>query len=149
VTIHNRKLKTLTFTVGTAPDEEQFQCQVKTWNIENNTEDGEKLYSYCGPGSEGEAREEADPDYALTWEGYSDWRDNGISDWAWRHDGEEVAFRVDHHPDIAAEHKAWSGTVKVKAPTVGGEARTTEMSSFAWPIIGKPDYHPNGGESTT
>jgi len=148
VTIHNRKLKILTLRLGTAPDEIEVQCQLKTFTINNNTDDGEKLYSYCGPGTEGEAREEADPDYSLTGELYADWRDNGISDFAWRHDGETMDFRVDHHPDIAAEHKAWSGQLKVKAPSVGGDARTTEMTSIEWPIIGKPDYHPNGGEST-
>lgn len=148
MTIHNRKLKIITFTVGEAPDEETFQCQTKTWNINNNTDPGEKLYSFCGPGAEGEAREDSDPDYELALEMYSDWRDNGFSDWAWRHDGETVTWRIDHHPDIAAEHKAFGGTLKVMCPSVGGEARTTEMSSVTWPIIGRPDYYPNGGTST-
>lgn len=136
MTIHLRKLKTITFTAGGIP----FQCQVKTWNLANNTEDGEKVFAFCGPGPEGEAREETDPDYALEMEFYSDWRSGGISDWAWTHDGETVPFVLEHHPDIPAEHVTWTGSLIVKAPNVGGEARTTEMTEATWQCIGKPDY---------
>lgn len=147
MTIHNRKLKTLTLRFGTAPDEEEFQCQVKNWVLDPGDQEGEVLYSYCGPGTEGEAREEANPNATLQVDFYSDWRDNGVSKYLWRHRGEELAFRVDHHEDIPAEATSWSGTLKCIAPPVGGEARTTEMSSVTFPIIGEPEFHPNGAES--
>lgn len=130
---HNRRLKVIEFAIGGT----QYECQVKTWNMANNTEDGEKLYTQC---PEGETREEADPDYALELEFFADWRSDGISDFLTLHDGEIVAFQLDHHPDIAAEHVRWAGEVKLRAPNAGGEARTTEMTEVTLPVIGKPVY---------
>lgn len=133
MSIHNRKLKVIELQIGAV----EYQCQLKTWTMANNTEDGEKLYSYC---PDGEDREEAEPDYALELEFFADWRTNGISDWLTLHDQENAAFVLDHHPDIPAEHVRWSGTLRVKAPPVGGETRTTEMTSVTLQIIGKPVY---------
>ena len=92
---------------------------------------------------EGEFREEAEPDYTLTATLYSDWRSSGISTYAWQHDGETVNFRIDHHPNIAGEYVAFEGRLKIKAPNVGGDARTTEMSEISWVIIGKPTFLDN------
>jgi len=133
VTTQNRKLKLITFTLGG----NSFECQVKQWNIANNSDDGEKLYAFC---PDGEFREEAEPDYALELTFFSDWRSNGVSDYITVNDQQTVAFVLDHHPDIPAEHVRWSGNCKLKAPSVGGEARTTEMTETTAPIIGKPTY---------
>lgn len=133
MTVHNRKVKIIEFTI----DGISFECQVQTWNLANNTEDGERFYSQC---PDGEFREDAEPDYALELTFYSDWRSDGISDFLWEHDQETLDFVLDHHPDIAAEHVQWTGQVKVKAPNSGGEARTTEMTEVTLPIVGKPTY---------
>ena len=130
---HNRKVKIIEFDI----DGTQFECQVQTWNLANNTEDGEKFYSQC---PDGEFREDAEPDYALELTFFSDWRSDGISDFLWAHDQETLDFTLDHHPDIVGEHVQWTGQVKVKAPNVGGEARTTEMTEVTIPCIGKPTY---------
>jgi hypothetical protein len=81
VTVHNRKVKIITLSV----DGIQFECQVQTWNVANNTEDGERFYSQC---PDGEFREDAEPDYALELTFYSDWRSDGISDFLTVHDQE-------------------------------------------------------------
>jgi hypothetical protein len=133
VTVHNRKVKIITFTV----DGISFECQVQTWNVANNTEDGERHYAQC---PDGEFREDAEPDYALELTLYADWRSDGISDFLTAHDQELVDFQLDHHPDIVGEHVRWSGEVKLKAPNAGGEARTTEMTEVTLPITGKPVY---------
>jgi hypothetical protein len=133
VTTQNRKLKLITFTLGG----NSFECQVKQWNIANNSDDGEKLYAFC---PDGEFREEAEPDYALELTFFSDWRSNGVSDYLTVNDQQTVAFVLDHHPDLPAEHVRWSGNAKIKCPSVGGEARTTEMTEITMPIIGKPTY---------
>jgi hypothetical protein len=132
----SRKLKIITFTLAGT----QFQCQLKSWTMNNNTEDGEKFYTYCGVGAEGEFREEAEPDYSLDLTFFADWRLNGISDYLTANDQATVAFVLDHHPDIAGEFVRWSGNLKIKAPSVGGEARTTEMTETTLPCIGKPAY---------
>lgn len=131
--VHNRKIKQIQFGL----DGEQFECQVQSWTLSNNTDDGETMYTQC---PDGEFREEADPDFALEVTFFADWRSDGISDYLWAHDGETVPFVLDHHPDIPAEHVRWAGSVKLKAPNVGGEARTTEQTEVTLPIIGKPEY---------
>ena len=131
--LHNRKLKVITLDIGGTNRE----CQVSTWQMNNNSEDGAKLYSFC---PDGEAVEDTDPDYSLDLSFFSDWTPGGISDWFVLHDGETVPFQLDHHPDIVGEHVRWAGELKVKAPNVGGEVRTTETQEITLQCIGKPEY---------
>lgn len=130
---HNRRLKVITFTLAATA----FECQVKSWQLVNNTEDGERQFSFC---PDGEFYEEADPTYALELTFFSDWRSGGISDFLQANDQLAVAFVINHHPGVVGEHVRWTGTVKVKAPSVGGEARTTEMTEITLPCIGKPTF---------
>lgn len=130
---HNRKIKQIQFTV----DGTSFECQVQAWKIVNNTEDGERYFAQC---PDGEFREDGEDDYALELTLFSDWRSDGISDFLTQNDKSEVDFQIDHHPDIAAEHVRWVGTVKLRAPDAGGEARTTEMTEVTLQIKGKPVY---------
>lgn len=131
MTIHHRRLKLVEFSL----DGNNFECQLRNWTVANNTDDGERLYTFCPTG---EDREEADDDYALELEFYADWRSAGISEFLWQNDQQIVAFNIEHHPDIPAEHRRISGQVKVKAPPIGGEIRTTEMTEVTLPIIGRP-----------
>lgn len=131
--IHTRRRKIIEFALGAT----QFECQISNWNIANNTEDGDKIYSYC---PDGEDVEETDDDYALELTFWSDWRSGGLSDYLVQNDKETVAFTLDHLPDIPAEHVTWTGNCVLKAPNVGGEARTTETQEVSMRIIGKPAY---------
>jgi hypothetical protein len=115
----------------------QFECQVRSWQILNNTEDGERHFTFC---PDGEFREDADPDYALQFTFDSDWRAEGISDFLTAHDNEWVDFTLDHHPDIPGEHVRWTGRCKLRAPSVGGDARTQEVTEVTLPCEGKPVY---------
>ncbi len=132
----SRKLKTLTFRLNGL----DFQCQLKDWKLNNNTPDGERFYTYCGPGADGEMREEAEPDYALELKFFADFRVGGISDFLYANDNATATYYIDHHPDLIGEHVRWTGTCKIKAPPVGGEARTTEMTEITLPVFGKPVY---------
>jgi hypothetical protein len=129
---HNRKLKLYNLTI----DEVSFDPQLQNVTLSNNTADGDKLFGYDG----GESRTETDPDYALDLTFYADWRLDGISDFLTAHDGERLAWTGDHHPDIPAEHVRWSGFLTVKAPNVGGDVRTTEMTEITLQVEGKPVY---------
>lgn len=142
MTIHHRKLKQITFTIGDtsaspAIDEESFQCQISNWMVNNNTEDGEKIYAFC---PDGEDREEPDPDYSLDLTFFSDWTEDGISDFLQTHNQTWVDFVLDHHPDLPDEHVRWSGRCKIKAPSVGGDVRATETQTITLPIEGEPSY---------
>lgn len=131
--LHQRRIKIIEFSL----DGTQFECQVRSWTINNNTDDGEVIYTQC---PDGEGREDADPDFSLDLTFLADWRESGVSDFLWSNDGEEVDFVLDHHPDIPAEHVQWTGTVKLRAPNTGGEARATEETTVTLPLIGEPVY---------
>ena len=129
----NRKLKQIVLDVGGT----EFQAQLRQWNLNDNTSDPETFFVF-EPGEE--FVEQPDPSYSLECTFYSDWRVNGVSDWLWTHRGETVTFQLTHHPDIPAEAKIFSGQLLVKAPSVGGEVRTTEESSVTFPIVGDIVY---------
>lgn len=131
--VHHRKLKLIEFSI----DGTSFECQVNSWQVVNNTDDGERHFTFC---PDGEFREDADDDYALELKFFSDWRSEGISDFLVQNDMTEVAFQLDHHPDVVGEHVRYSGTVRIKAPSTGGDIRTTEMTEVTLPIKGKPVY---------
>lgn len=135
-TTNHRKLKLLTFMLGG----NTFQCQLQNWQLINNTEDGERFYTFCGPDETGEFREDAEPDWALQFNAFADWKLNGLSDYLTANDQVTVAFQLDHHVGIAGEQVRWTGSVKLKAPSVGGDARTTERTEITLPCIGKPTY---------
>jgi len=133
MTAHNRKLKTLTFDL----DGSEFQVQLNSWKITNGSSEGDTMYVYS---PDDEFVEDAEPAYTLEATFYSDWNAGGISDFCWIHDGETLPFTIDHHPDVALEHVRFTGSVKVKAPDVGGDVRTTETTAVSWSIVGKPVY---------
>lgn len=135
----NRKLKFLTLTIGGNP----YTVQVKSWKITNNTDDGERFFVYVPSGTpitDGEFREQAEDDYALTVSFFSDWTVNGFSDFLVQNDQQTVAFQLDHHQDIPGEYVRWAGSLKVKAPEVGGDVRTTEQQEVTMQCVGKPTY---------
>lgn len=141
MTTHHRRIKVVTFDLGTALG---IECQIQNWTMNNNTDDGDKLYAQC---PDGEFRDDAEPDYVLDLVLFADWRSAGITRYLTVSDGLTQTFRLDHHPDFVDEHVAWSGLAKLRAPTVNGEGRTTEMTEVSLPIIGKPTFHPTGDES--
>jgi|SRR5919205_3791422 hypothetical protein len=130
---HSRRLKEITFTLGGTA----FQCQVNKWQLTNATETGDRKYGFC---PDSQFFEETDPDWSLELTFFSDWRSGGISDYLAANDGATVAFVLDHHPDIVAEHVRWSGNCLIKAPNVGGEARTTEVTEVTLPVLDEPTY---------
>jgi hypothetical protein len=132
--VHHRRLKLIELEIG----ETSYECQVQNWEIQNNTEDGERHFTFC---PDGEFREDADDDYALMLNFFSDWRaPDGLSHFLTENDKELVTFTLNHHPDIEEEHVQWTGQIRVKAPNVGGEVRTEEMTEVTFPIVGKPAY---------
>lgn len=133
MTFHNRKIKVIELDVGGTT----FECQISNFEVQNNTPDGTKIYTMC---PDGEDIEEVDADYALSLTFFADWRLNGISDFLQSQDGEDAAFVLDHHPDIVGEHVRWSGTLRIKAPNVGGDVKATETQTVVLQIIGKPTY---------
>lgn len=137
MTVHQRRLKIVTFTIAAV----DFSCQLKSWTLTAGIKTGSRVYTYCSAG-EGQNVfiEETDGEPALTLKFLSDFTSGGISDYLWANNMTTAAFQLDHHIDIVGEHVRWSGSVQIQAPDVGGDARTTEESDCALPIIGTPVY---------
>lgn len=132
---HNRKLKEITFDLGGT----EFQVQLKEWTLNNGTGDGETFYTFGG--DDAAFIEAAEAEFTLELVFYSDWRSGGISDYLWANNEQTVTFQLDHHHEnTAGEHVRWSGSLQIKAPTVGGEARTTEETPVTLKIVGTPTY---------
>lgn len=134
MTAHNRKLKIITLDI----DGSEFQAQLREWTLNNGTGDGETFYTYGGDAES--FIEAAEAEFTLECTFFADWRSDGISSYLWAHDGETVTFQLDHHPDIVGEHVRWSGSLQIKAPSVGGEVRTTEETAVTFTIVGKPTF---------
>lgn len=101
-----------------------FECQIRNWTLDPGEQDGERQFTFC---PEGEFIEETDPEPELTIEYFADWRSGGLSDFLWQNRGEEASVNIVHHPDQPAETVQFSGTIRLKAPPTGGEARETEV----------------------
>jgi len=136
VAVNTRKLSTLTLAFDTS---NSFEAQVQSWELSNDTDDPEKIYSY-GSSTYNEDFEEVDPAWSLSLTFYSDWTETGISDYFMAHDGETVSFELIHHPARENEAVMWSGQLRIKAPNVGGEIRETETQEATFQIIGEPLY---------
>lgn len=132
---HGSKLKVITLTI----DGENYECQLRAWTLDPGIPDGDRLFTFC-PDGEVVDDGETNPTLQLTF--LADWRVAGISRVLTENSGSQVAFQLDHHPDIPAEWVRWTGTVKLKAPPVGGEARAMELTEITLLIIGDPVFDP-------
>ena len=137
MTVHNRRLKIIEFVV----DGNSFDCQLADWTLDPGVQDGDRKYTYCSTG-DNSFIEETDNEPTLELHFFADWRSAGISRFLWANQNTTVAFTLDHHPDIAAEHITFSGNVFIKPAAVGGEARSTEMTEITLQIVGDVTYTP-------
>lgn len=130
---HSRQLKLIEFTI----DDTNYECQITNWQFDPGIPDSEIVYTFCPDGA---AAEDGTPSPSLQLTFLSDWRDGGISDFLTQNSGSDADFVLDHHPDIPTEHVRWTGTLRVKAPPVGGEARSGERTEITLQCIGDPVY---------
>lgn len=127
------KLKVITLTING----ENYECQLRSWNLDPGIPDGDTLYTFCPDGA---VVDEGEPNPTLQLTFLSDWSTTGISRILTENSGDEVPFQLDHHPDIPAQWVRWTGTVKLKAPPVGGEARAMELTEITLKIVGDPTF---------
>lgn len=116
----------------------QFEGQISEMTVSNDTKDGETVFTFGGDASS--FVEPKDAKFTLELKAFADWTLGGISDFLWTHDGEEVSFQLDHHPNEVGSHVRFTGTVQIKAPSAGGEVRTTEETEASLSIVGTPTY---------
>jgi hypothetical protein len=138
MSIHKGTLKYVSFDF----DGNEFRAQLKSWKLNNNSDDPDKIYTF-GPDGQNEDSEDEVPDWELELSFYSDWRTpTGISHWLWLNRGNTVTYTIHHNLGSTGEDPTFSGEVKIKAPSVGGDVRTTEVTDLTLPVVGEPDYTP-------
>lgn len=129
----HKQLKLITLTVAG----QSWEGQIRRWELDPGEQDGDQAYTFSPDGA---FTEDTTPEPTLLLEFYADWRANGISDYLWTHRGETAVFVLDHNPDDAASHVRWTGSIVLKAPTAGGEARTNEVGEVTFQCQGMPTY---------
>lgn len=129
MTVHQRRLKLITLTI----DGISFECQINSWKLDPGSNDGDRQYTFC---PDGVFVEETDDEPTLDLKLFSDWRSDGFSDYLWSHPNEVAEFVLDHHPDIVGEHVRFTGSVLLKPPAAGGDARETEVTEITLQVIG-------------
>lgn len=138
MSIHKNQLKYVSFDL----DGNEFRAQLKTWNLTDNTDDPDKIYSYGADGQNEDSEEEVS-DWSLDMEFFSDWRTpTGLNHYCWTNAGLVVAYTIHHNLGVTGSDPTFTGEVKIKRTPVGGEVRTTEVTSLSLPIIGTPEYDP-------
>lgn len=139
-----RKLKTITLVLGGS----NVEHQLKSWTLTNNTKVGNTTFVFGGnlldPTMPGAIVEDTDPDWSLDLTFLSDWASGGISNFLTVQDGQTVTFVLDHLPNQVGEHVRFSGSVKIAAPSVGGDANTTEETQVSLKVVGSPTFIPVG-----
>lgn len=136
MTIKNKRFKTavVTFTTPVLAD---FSCQLMSLAPTNNTPDGERFYTYCADGT-GEGRDDADPDWSVTLKGKHDWSTGGISRYLSTNDGKQVEIKINFDNTVTGWDRTWTGTVLLRDPGDGGDARSPQEFEVTLQYIGKP-----------
>lgn len=135
MTITHRRYKTAIITIGGATD---YSCQVMATKPTNNTDDGDKFFTFCADGT-GEGREETDDDWSVDMKWKSDWTPSGLNRYVELHAGETVELSINFDNDVTDWDRTWTGDVVLKSPGDGGDARAPQESEVTWTYIGKPD----------
>lgn len=134
--IKAKRFKTaiVTFTTPVLAD---FSCQMMAMAPSNNTDDGDRYYTFCADGS-GEGREEPDDDWTVTLRGKMDWTPGGISRYLAANDGDLVELTINFDNGVDDWDREWVGTVRIKDPGDGGDARAPQEFEVTLPYVGKP-----------
>lgn len=124
------RLKDGTLTLGTAPDDIDFSCQVINARVNTSYEDdGSAQETLCGDMIAAGRRLSA---RSLAGTFIQDWTaTESIVDYCFDHELEEVAF---NYAPNGATGPTLSGTVRVEVPaeTFGGDVNTRITSDFEW-----------------
>jgi hypothetical protein len=138
VSIHATTLKYVSLDIGG----NEFRAQIRTWRLTDDTDEPDKIHTF-GPDGQNEDTEEATPSWNLELEFFSDWRTpTGLNHYCWSNHGTVAEFTIHHNLGTAGSDPVFTGEVKIKRTSVGGEVRTKEVTELTLPIVGEPDYAP-------
>jgi hypothetical protein len=129
-TAKNKRLKTITLTIGAI----SVECQVTSWKLNPPQNVGDIVRTFCPDGS---FREEVDADdWTLDLKWVTDWTAGGLNRYLWANQDATAAFVLTNYPTTTGWAVQWSGSLVVKAPSVGGERGETDMSEMTFTGVG-------------
>lgn len=134
-TAKNRRIKQITLVIGGV----SYECQITSYEVQNNTPDGELVRTLCPDGAFVDLQDE---DWALNIKGLHDWAVAGISRAMLAANQTSVAFTLVHLKDVPAEDVQIAGNLWVKASNIGGERGARDEFDWTFPLI---DFNPAVG----
>lgn len=129
--IKKQKLRDGILEIGATGSGMEFAAQVTNGSIEPSYSEGDTVEVLSGA----KDTEEAEWEGTLNAEFYQDYDMDGLVAWTWEHDGELLPFRF--VPSKAGELE-FSGEVKIRPVTVGGEVGTENTAEAEWTLPTKP-----------
>lgn len=138
MSIHAPTMKYVSLDIGG----NEFRAQITDWKLTDQTDDGDSIYTY-GPDGQNEDTEEPTDQWNLELKFYADYRTpTGLNHYLWTNAGQTAAYTIHHNLGTDGSDPEFSGEVKLKRPSVGGEVRTKELTELTLPVLGVPDYTP-------
>jgi hypothetical protein len=130
-------MRDVSLTLGATPDE--FNCQVAAAMLEVTAGDEVTYTTLCSDGTFSEVGRST---YALSLRLGQDWADSqGLARYLWDNEGTTQSFRLQAHGSSTASAEttpAMTGTVRIVAPSYGGEVDTYAEAEVSLPCTAKP-----------
>lgn len=134
------KLGPGTLTLGTDPDEHEFNMQLTKCSVDpsESVSSGDDLNLLDGSTLEGD--DDVTYDYVLTGEAVQDLVEDGFTDYCWQNKGLEVSFVF---VPVTARVAAVTGVCRIKPIQIGGDVKIRNVASFDFAVIGDPVFTPD------
>lgn len=119
-------------TFGESGTLQEFGAAVTAVSLEPSYSDGDVVPFLDGS----EDREQDEETWTLNGTIQQQLTADALEDWCFDHRGEEVPFTFVPNGDDTGKH--WSGTVRMRAVTIGGDVKSKNTSDFELPMLGAP-----------
>lgn len=130
-------MRDVSLTLGTGSTE--YNCQVAAAAVEVTPGDEVTYTTLCSDGTFSEVGRST---YALALRLGQDWANaQGLARWLWDNEGTTAAFRLQAHGSGTAsstDAPAMTGTVRIVAPSYGGEVDNYAEAEVTLPCVAKP-----------
>lgn len=120
-----------TLTLGGTGDSRQFAAHTTATSLVPSYSDGDVLDLLDGS----QERENDEETWTLEGTIRQQLEADALEDWCLTNAGEEMPFEF---TPVNSVGKSYTGTVKVRAVTIGGDVKTKNTSDFSFPLNGRP-----------
>lgn len=121
-----------TLTLGASGTLKEFSAHTTSASLEPSYSDGDAIDLLDGSIE----KEQDEETWTLSGEIRQELTVSALEDWCLENAGQEMPFTFSPVDSVA---KTYTGIVRVRAVTIGGDVKTKNTSSFEFPIIGRPE----------